>query len=95
MEKLIKNTIIETYCLRHCRQGAPTRAVHAEGGAVPINTNVKSEDTEITDSGEITDTRQVQARGGVYSRLTELQWQSTSISKLYAVKVLYGEVVVD
>ena len=55
VEKLIKNTIIETYCLRHCRQGTPTRAVHAEGGAVPINTKVKSEDTEITDSGEITD----------------------------------------
>ena len=27
----------------------PKRAVHAEGGAVSINTDVKSEDTEITD----------------------------------------------
>ena len=40
VEKLIKNMIIKTYCLRHCRQGTPTRAVHAEGGAVPINTKV-------------------------------------------------------
>ena len=30
MEKLIKNTIIKTYCLRHCCQGTPKRAVHAE-----------------------------------------------------------------
>ena len=51
MEKLIKNTIIKTYCLRHCCQGTPTRAVHAKGGAIPINTKVKSEDTEIPDSG--------------------------------------------
>ena len=50
MEKLIKNTINKTYCLRHCRQGTPKRAVHAEGGAVSINTKIKSEDTEITDS---------------------------------------------
>ena len=48
VEKLIKNTIIKSYCLRHCCQGTPKRAVHVEGGAVPINTNVKSEDTEIT-----------------------------------------------
>ena len=50
VEKLIKNTIIETYCLRHCRQDTPKRVVHAKGGAVSINTKVKSEDTEITDS---------------------------------------------
>ena len=48
MEKLIKKTIFKTYCLRHCCQGTPKRAVHAEGGAVSINTEVKSEDTEIT-----------------------------------------------
>ena len=46
----MKDTIIETYCLRHCCQDTPKRAVHAEGGAVSINTNVKSEDTEITDA---------------------------------------------
>ena len=28
----------------------PKRAVHAEGGAVSISTDVKSEDTEITDT---------------------------------------------
>ena len=53
MEKLvIKNTItiIKTYCLKLCCQGTPQRAVHAEGGAVSINTKVKSEDTESTDS---------------------------------------------
>ena len=50
MKKLIKNTIIKTFCLRHCCQGTPKRAVHAEGGAVSINTKVKSEDTEITDA---------------------------------------------
>ena len=50
MEKLIKNTIIKTYCLRHCCQGTPKRAVHAKGGAVSIITKAKSEDTEITDS---------------------------------------------
>ena len=46
----MKNTIITTYCLRHCCQGTPKRAVHAEGGAVSINTKVKSENTEITDA---------------------------------------------
>ena len=50
MEKLIKNAIIETYRLRHCCQDTPKRAVHAEGGAVSINTKVKYEDTEITDA---------------------------------------------
>ena len=50
MEKLLNNTIIETYCLRHCCQGTPKRAVHAEGGAVSINTKVKYEDAEITDA---------------------------------------------
>ena len=51
MEKLIKNIIIKTYCLRHCCQGTPKLAVHAEGGAVSINTKkVKSEDTGITDA---------------------------------------------
>ena len=50
MEKLTNNTIIKTYCLRHCCQGTPKRAVHAEGGAVSINTKVKSEDTENTDA---------------------------------------------
>ena len=46
----MKNTIIETYCVRHCCQDTPKRAVHAEGGTVSINTEVKSEDTEITDA---------------------------------------------
>ena len=50
MEKLIENTIIKTFCLRHCYQGTPKRAVHAEEGAVSISTKVKSEDTEITDA---------------------------------------------
>ena len=50
MGKLIKNTIIETYCLRHCCQDTPKRAVHAEGGAVSIHTKGKSENTEITDN---------------------------------------------
>ena len=50
MEKLIKNTIIKTYCLRHCCQGTPKRAVHAEGGGVSMDTEEKSEDTEITDT---------------------------------------------
>ena len=45
-----KNTIIETYCVKHCCQDMPKRAVHAEGGAVSINTKVKSEDTAITDT---------------------------------------------
>ena len=49
MKKLIKNTS-ETYCVRHCCQDTPKRAVHAEGGAASINTEVKSEDTEITDT---------------------------------------------
>ena len=41
----------ETYCVRHyCCQDMPKRAAHAEGGAVSINTDVKSEDTEITDT---------------------------------------------
>ena len=48
MEKLIENTIIETYCLKHYCQDTPKRAVHDEGGAVSINTKVKSEDTQIT-----------------------------------------------
>ena len=50
MEKLIKNTIIKAYHQRHCCQHTPKRAVHAEGGAVSINTKVKYEDTEITDT---------------------------------------------
>ena len=50
MEKLLKNTIIEAYCLRHCCKDTPQRAVHAEGGAISINTKVKYEDTEITDA---------------------------------------------
>ena len=50
LEKLIKNTIIEIYCLRRCCQDTPKRAVHAGGGAVSINTKVKYEDTEITDA---------------------------------------------
>ena len=50
VEKLIKNTIIKNYCMRHCCQGTPKRTVHAEGGAVSISTKVKYEDTEITDA---------------------------------------------
>ena len=50
MEKLIKNTIVETYCLRHCWQDTPKRAVHAEEGAVSIDTKVKSEVTENTEA---------------------------------------------
>ena len=54
VEKLTKNTIIKTYCLRICCQGTPKRAVHAEGGAVSINTKVnlrthKSPAREIAD----------------------------------------------
>ena len=49
-KKLIKNTISETYCVRHCCQDTPKRAVQAEGRAVSINTDVKYEDTEITDT---------------------------------------------
>ena len=37
-------------CVRHCYQDTPKRDVHAEGGAVSINTDVRSEDTEITDA---------------------------------------------
>ena len=40
----------ETYCVRHCCQDTPKRAVHVEGGAVSIDTDVKSEGTEITDT---------------------------------------------
>ena len=50
MKKLIKNTITETYCVKHCYQDTPKRAVHAEEGAVSIKTKIKSEDTEITDT---------------------------------------------
>ena len=50
MKKLIQNTTNETYCVRHCCQDTPKRAVHAEGGAILINTDVKSEDTEIADT---------------------------------------------
>ena len=50
MEELIKKAIIETYCVKHCCQDTPKRAVHAEGGAVLVNTKIKSEDTEITDT---------------------------------------------
>ena len=46
----MKNTIIETYCVKHCCHDTPKRAVHAEGGAVSINTKIKYEDTEITDT---------------------------------------------
>ena len=47
---LIENTTSETYCVRHCCQDTPKRAVHPEGGAVSIDTDVNSEDTEITDT---------------------------------------------
>ena len=50
MKKLIKNTTNETICVRRCRQDTPKRAAHAEGEAVSINTEAKSEDTEITDT---------------------------------------------
>ena len=50
MKKLVKNTTSKTYCVRHCYQDTPKRAVHAEGGAVSINTDVKAEDTKITDT---------------------------------------------
>ena len=49
MEKLIKNTITKTYCLRQCCRDTPKRAVHAEGEAVSMNTKVNSEDKEIND----------------------------------------------
>ena len=41
VEKLIKNTIIETYCVKHCCKDTPERAVHAEGGAISINIKIK------------------------------------------------------
>ena len=47
MKKLIKNTTIETYCVKNCCQDTPKRAVHAAGGAVSIDTRITSEDTEI------------------------------------------------
>ena len=51
VKKLIKNTRSETYCVRHYCQDTPICAVHDEGGAVSINTEVKYEDdTEITDT---------------------------------------------
>ena len=49
-ETNIKNATSETYCVRHCCQDTRKRAVHAEGGAVSINTKVKYENTEITDT---------------------------------------------
>ena len=49
-KKLIKDTTSATYCVRHCCQDTPKRAVHSEGGAISINTDVKSEDVEITDT---------------------------------------------
>ena len=36
--------------VRRCRQDTPKRAAHPEGEAVSINTEAKSEDTEITDT---------------------------------------------
>ena len=50
MKKLIKNITSETYCVRHWCQDTPKRTVHAERGAVSINTDVRSKDTEITDT---------------------------------------------
>ena len=50
MTKLIKNTITETYCVKHCYQDTPKHAVYGEEGAVSIKTKIKSEDTEITDT---------------------------------------------
>ena len=50
LNKLIHNTIVETYCVKHCCQDTPKRAVHAEGGAASINTKIQFEDTEITDT---------------------------------------------
>ena len=47
MKRILSN---ETYCVRHCCYDTPKRAVHAEGGAVSINTDIKSEDTKITDT---------------------------------------------
>ena len=48
--KKLKNTTSETYCVRHCCQDTPKHAVHAEGGAVSINTDENFEDTVITDT---------------------------------------------
>ena len=50
VKKVIMNTTSETYCVRHCCQDTPKRAVHAEGGAVSIYEDIKSEDREITDT---------------------------------------------
>ena len=50
MKKIMKNATSETYCVRHCCKDTPKRDVYAEGGAVSINTDVKYEDTEITDT---------------------------------------------
>ena len=50
VKKLIKNTTNETYCMRHCCQDTPKRVLHAEGGAVSINTEENSENTEFTDT---------------------------------------------
>ena len=50
MKKLTKDSTREIYCVRHCCQDTPKRAVHVEGGAISINTGVKFEDTEITDT---------------------------------------------
>ena len=58
MKKLIKNTASETYCVRNCCWDTPKRAVHADGGAVSINTEVKSEETEINGTRNHTHTLQ-------------------------------------
>ena len=50
VKKPMKNTTSQTYCVRHCCQDTPKRVVHVEGGAVSINTEVKSKDTEIADT---------------------------------------------
>ena len=50
VKKLRINTASDTYGVRHCCQDTLKRAVHAEGGAVSINREVKSEDTEIADT---------------------------------------------
>ena len=50
VKNLIKKTTRETFCVRHCCQDTPKRAVQADGGAVSINTEVKSENTEITET---------------------------------------------
>ena len=57
VEKLINNTIVKTFCLRHCCKGMSKRAVHAEGGAVSINTKEgKILRTQKSPTREITDT---------------------------------------